>query len=145
MWRALFAIAHADNIVTDEELAFMAAILEDVNFTDEQIIILKDDIINPKNIEEMFGLITKKEDKIEFFNFAHDMVWADGSFVSQEQEVMVRLLEGHVKETNVDDLVGSVSLQFEEEKAPQNLGNNTAPKAKGGLIEMIKSFRSHFS
>ena len=32
MWRTLFSVAHADNVVTDEEIAFMAHILEDINF-----------------------------------------------------------------------------------------------------------------
>ena len=36
MWRTLFAVAHADNVVADEEVEFMAHILEDVEFSDHQ-------------------------------------------------------------------------------------------------------------
>ena len=44
MWRTLFAVAHADSIVADEEVAFMASVLNDINFTPEQTEVLKDDI-----------------------------------------------------------------------------------------------------
>ncbi len=145
MWRTLFAVAHADNIVTDEEITFMASVLEDVAFTDGQNAILKDDLVNPKNVEEMFKSITNKEDRIEFFDFARDLVWVDGDFGSEEQGVMIRLLESHVKETNVDDLVGNVSLEFEQEPAQTPNINSAPPKKRCSLTDMIMSFRSRFS
>ncbi len=145
MWRTLFAVAHADNIVTDEEITFMANVLENFEFTDTQNAILKDDIVNPKDVEKMFKSITNKEDRLAFFNFASDLVWVDGKFASEEQEIMIRLLEGHVKETNVDDLIGSISLEFEEEPVQEIESNNTAPKKLCSLTDMITSFRSRFS
>ncbi len=145
MWRTLFAVAHADNIVTEEEIAFMAHILEDVNFTSSQIAILKDDIVTPKDVEEMFKSITCKDDRLKFFDFACDLVWVDGDFGSEEQDVMIKLLEKHVKETDIDDLVGNVSLEFEEDLVQKRTNSADANKSKGGLINMLTSFRSRFS
>ncbi len=151
MWRTLFALAHADGIVTDEEIAFMAHILEDIDFTNAQTAILKDDIVNPKNVEEMFKSITSKEDRLKFFEFARDLVWVDGDYASDEQEVMIKLLEEHVKDTDIEELVGNVSLELERDYSinKNNSGNDSFKSDKkrksGRIIDVIKSFRSSFS
>ena len=36
MWRTLFAISHADNVVSDEEIRFMTEALEDLPFNAER-------------------------------------------------------------------------------------------------------------
>ncbi len=144
MWRTLFALTHADNIVTDEEIKFMANALEGVNFTDAQTTILMDDINNAKDVKEMFSAITDKGDRLKFFDFARELVWCDGNFDSEEQAVMVQLMEGHVQETNVDDLVGSVSLELENDVAPQQ-NQPQKSNAKHSIIDIVTSFRNRFS
>ncbi len=116
MWRTLFAVAHADNIVTDEELEFMAHVLEDVAFTTAQTDMLKDDIMNPKDVEKMFQGVTDQSDRIEFFDFARDLVWVDGDFGSEEQSVMIKLHQEHIKRANVDDMIGKVTLELEDDR-----------------------------
>ncbi|MGH1375860.1 MAG: DUF533 domain-containing protein [Alphaproteobacteria bacterium] len=142
MWRTLFSIAHADNVVTDEEIEFMAHILEDIDFSDEQTKILKDDIITPKDVEGMFQGITESEDRMQFFNFARDLVWVDGDFGSEEQGVMLKLFEAHMEDTNIDDLVGIVPLELEEESKP--VTDHSRPKEKMSVRSMMSSFRRRF-
>lgn len=143
MWRTLFAIAHADNIVTEEEIAFMAHVLEDIEFSDAQTAILKDDIHVPKDAEEMFRGITSQSDRIEFFEFARDLVWVDGDFGSEEQSVMIKLYQAHFKDTKVDELIGTVGLEFEEEPTFANISVAKSRKSSG-LKEMISSFSRNF-
>ncbi len=143
MWRTLFAIAHADNIVTEEEIAFMAHVLEDIKFSDAQTAILKDDIHVPKDAEEMFRGITSQSDRIEFFEFARDLVWVDGDFGSEEQSVMIKLYQAHFKDTKVDELIGTVGLEFEEEPTFANISAAKSGKSSG-LKEMISSFSRNF-
>jgi len=143
MWRTLFAIAHADNIVTEEEIAFMAHVLEDIEFSDAQTAILKDDIHVPKDAEEMFKGITSQNDRIEFFEFARDLVWVDGDFGSEEQSVMIKLYQAHFKDTKVDDLVGTIGLELEDDQS--FVAARPAKAAKnGGLKDMISSFSRNF-
>lgn len=136
MWRTLFSVAHADNIVTDEEIEFMAHILEDINFSDEQTTLLKDDIINPKNVEDMFRGVSDSNDRKEFFGFARDLVWVDGDFGAQEQSVMIKLLQSHFEDIDFDELVGSVSLELEEE-TPRMTQNTTL---KNNQVSLIGAF-----
>lgn len=146
MWRTLFAVAHADDIVTKEEVEFMAHVLEDVDFTDEQTAILKDDIVNAKDIEQMFKGITSQDDRVRFFEFARDLVWVDGDFGEAEQSVMIKLFQDHFRKTNVDELIGKVTLELEDEHVQDNnfnIGNNPFNK-DAGLRGAISAFQRRF-
>ena len=140
MWRTLFALVHADNIVTEEEKYFMDDVLSDLPFSDEQKGSLKDDIVNPKDIIKMFGLISDKKDQSEFFKFARDLVWTDGEYSDEEQEVMIKLQEIQIRNVNVDELIGDVELELEPSR-PRGLASKAAKKDSKDLIH---SFRAQF-
>lgn len=144
MWRTLFAVAHADDVVTDEEIEFMARTLEDIDFTDEQTSILKDDIVHPQNVEEMFRGMSDQTDRKEFFDLARKLVWVDGEFGVPEQGVMVNLLKNHFKDVDFDQLVGNVSLELEDDSRNvtdadsfENNSNNNFNNAVGSFFRRI--------
>jgi len=143
MWRTLFAVAHADNVVTDEEISFMAHVIDDVNFTPEQTEILKDDIVNAKDIVEMFHRITEQDDRNEFFNLARDLVWVDGDFGSEEQDVMIKLFREHFVKTDVDELIGKVSLTLEDEDETDGLDRKRY--GHNHRRSFVMSFRDRFA
>lgn len=143
MWRTLFAVAHADNVVTDEEIEFMAHVLEDIDFSDQQTTILKDDIVNAKNIIEMFKGITTQEDRMKFFEFARDLVWVDGDFGSEEQSVMIKLAQMHFEKTNVDDLIGKITLELEDEPK-EEVSDHDDDGHSSGLRHMLSAFKDRF-
>ncbi len=144
MWRTLFAVAHADNVVTDEEIEFMAHILNDIDFSDAQTAILKDDIVNPKNVEEMFKGVTDQGDRVKFFDFARDLVWVDGDFGEEEQGVMIKLYQAHIKGTNLDDMVGHIPLQFEEDAQAPTYEKPELRRKKNAFTDTLYSFRRRF-
>lgn len=147
MWRTLFAVAHADDIVTDEEIEFMAHILTDIDFSDEQTKTLKDDIMNAKDVEFMFEGITNSDDRVRFFDLARDLVWVDGVFDNAEQSVMIKLHQKHFKDTNVDDLIGKVPLTLEDDPANTLRAKGHSygsPKPKHSIKDALFSFRERF-
>ena len=113
MWRTLFALAHADHVVTDEEVRFMAEALEDIPFSAEQHTQLMDDTKDAQDIEQMFENIKEVKDQAEFFKLAHVLVHIDGDYGSEEQAIMLRLKELHLQREDLDTLVGSVGLELE--------------------------------
>lgn len=145
MWRTLFAVAHADDIVTDEELGFMAYVLDDVQFSAEQTETLRDDLKTPKDVEKMFAGISAQEDRVQFFNFARDLVWVDGDFGSEEQSVMIKLQKTHYENVDMNDLIGNVSLQFEDD-VQQIRSEAKQPPRKNGVNfrNVIHSFHRRF-
>ena len=143
MWRTLVAVAHADNIVTDEEIEFMAQMMEDISFSDEQTAILKNDIVNAKDVSDMFKGITDQQDRIQFFEFARDLVWVDGDYASEEQSVMIQLYQQHIKETDVDGLIGNIALEFEDDaKKPSN--QERVPDKQTGFRNILSSLHRFF-
>ncbi len=140
MWRAVFALAHADNKVTDQEVRFMAEAMEDIAFSEGQKVVLKDDIRHPKDIAEMFRGVTSPGDQAKFFRFARTMVWVDGEFGKEEQAVMLELQKTHLQNVDVDTLIGSIDLQLEEPAPGRATAKTEEPKAR----KIIFSFREKF-
>ena len=132
MWRTLFAVAHADDVVTDEEVRFMAEALEDVPFSDDQRAVLNEDAKHAQDIEKMFKGVSDVKDQAAFFKFARELVHIDGDYGAEEQAVMLKLQELHMQCADIDDLVGSVSLELEGE-------HDSAPMFKDG--QQPKSFK----
>ena len=133
MWRTIFALAHADNVVTNEEIRFMVEALEDIPFTEVQRQTLTTDIAEPRDIEAMFGQVSDPKDQAAFFELARKMVWIDGDYGKEERDIMLKLKELHVRAANLDDLVGSISLEFEGES-----------RGDGNLKDTMFSFRDDF-
>lgn len=141
MWRTLFALAHVDRHVSNDELRFMAEALEDIPFSEKQKAVLKQDIQEPQDVLEMYGYIKNDTDRIEFFRFAHDMVWADGDFGAEEQKIMLKLQEEQVRRTDIGDLVGKVSLTLEGEYDPRD---HERRPGRRDAKKIIHSFRERF-
>lgn len=96
MWRAVIALAHADNRVTEEEHEFIDRYLHNVPFSDSQREVLIDDVLNAKNVTEMFDQVSEPTDRGEFFEFARMIVWCDGDYDAQEEKLFA-----HLKDTQM--------------------------------------------
>jgi len=142
MWRTLFAVAHADHVVTDEEVRFMAEAMEDVPFSDEQLAVLSEDVKNPQNVEVMFAGVSDIKDQAAFFKFAHELVHIDGEYAAEEQAVLLRLKETHLQNTNLDELIGGVSMELEEDEDSEPVFANT--QQKKSFKDAVFSFRDAF-
>ena len=115
MWRAVFALAHADDEVSTEEQAFMYKVLAEEDFSPAQRLRLENDMEFPQNTAEMFQSITSQDDRNRFFYLARLMCWSDGNFDEQEQKIMVRLKQIHHAEIDFDHLVSNNALELAEE------------------------------
>lgn len=112
-------MAHADNIVTDDEVRYMAEAMEDVPFSVEQKAVLRDDISTPQDTIQMFMGVSDSKDQQNFFEYAKKMVMADGEFGEEEQAVMIKLRRIHMRRTNVDDLIGEMDFEIEDAAAEE--------------------------
>ncbi len=115
VWRTLCAIAHVDNIFKDEELSFISKTLNEIELTKDQTETLKEDIATPKDHNEMFAGISEKADRSKFLNLARGLVWADGEYVTEEKSAMLELKQEHLNRTDVDAMIGTIRLEFEDD------------------------------
>lgn len=144
MWRTLFAIAHADNVLAPGEIEYMAKVLEEVKFSPEQTETLKDDITNPKDIDLMFAGVTDVQDRIQFFDLARNLVWADGDFGQEEQSAMIKLKRAHFLKTDVDDLIGKVTLELEDDSPAQKYEDYPSQSREQRFRTTLFTFRNRF-
>lgn len=114
MWRTVFAVAHADGVISGGEVRMMVETIEDHDFSEEQKDVLTEDIKNPQDPAEMFAKISDARDQANFFKFAREMVWADGDFGEDEQKILTDLIGDHIKTVDFDSLVGNVDLELDD-------------------------------
>lgn len=130
MWRALFAIAHADEVVSSEERSFMHKTLQTHPFSPEQVATLEQDMKIRQDVTKLFEKITDPQDRSQFFDFARTLVWCDGDYGAKEQEVLLKLNREHVRSADFDSLDNTRSLELDEEsQIPSRPAYAPAPRA----------------
>lgn len=107
MWRAIFAIAHADGVVAPDELEFIQEHTANVPFSDGQKAILAKDLANPQNVVSMFKQVKNEQDIEDFFTLARILCWSDGDFDKQERKIMKQLADMHSDQEWEKFLMGS--------------------------------------
>jgi hypothetical protein len=117
MWRAIFACAHADDVVTQEERRFMRKALNATAFSAEQRGVLEGDIEVKQDIAAMYKLVTDQEDRSRFFYFARMLFWCDGDFGQQEQAILTELGKAHFESVQVDKISKLAKFELENLQA----------------------------
>ena len=117
MWHAIFACAHADNVVTQEERRFLRKAINSEPFSEAQRRVLEQDIDKGQSIAEMFALVTAQKDRSRFFYFARMLFWCDGDFAEQEQKILTALAKTHFESVKVDEIADSVKFEMESSGA----------------------------
>lgn len=134
MWRSLFAISHADAVVTPEERSFMNRILNEQPFNDAQRTILKQDIEHKEDVRILFSRVTEQQDRSEFFDYARTLVWSDGDFGAAEQKLLVDLKRMHVQSVNFESFEKTTGLSLSDEDAEMDKFRNTPMMAQGSGV-----------
>lgn len=116
MWRAVFAMAHADDVVTEEEKKYLRGILAGEPFTAEQKSTLERDIEVAQDIAGMFVKIEDQHDRSQFFYHARMLVWSDGDFGEQEQKIIMRLKQTHVRTVDFEQIMKTLDLSLDEDQ-----------------------------
>ena len=136
MWRAIFALAHADSVITHEERSFMNDALNKVAFSDDQRRLLENDMEFAQNVADMFARVIDAEDRNKFFYFARMLVWSDGDFGAQEQKIMLALQKAQLKNIDVERAVKMVDLQLDDsEKYRLKQAHKEALPERGGFLD----------
>lgn len=91
MWRAVFAFALVDNMLSLEEQKLLHTYLNAVRFSREQLDTLKDDFTTPQNVESLYRKITDPAHKERFCVLARALVWCEGDMEKQEEAILKRV------------------------------------------------------
>ncbi|MBU0859787.1 MAG: hypothetical protein KJ667_07600, partial [Alphaproteobacteria bacterium] len=91
MWRAVFAFALVDNMLSIEEQKLLKVYLDTVPFSDAQRAVLRADFKTPQNVESLYKKITNPADRERFCVLARALVWCEGDMDRQEEIILRRV------------------------------------------------------
>lgn len=131
MWRAVYAFASADDVVTREEVSFLADIFDSVPFSEGQRAVLESDLRKPPSVDEMFAKITEQKDRAMFFHYARMLAWCDGDFAIEEQDLMVKLQRLHFETADIDEMMRDNTLSLEEDTYTRDIMEYKKLRGKG--------------
>lgn len=146
MWRAIVAMAHADNVVTPEEIVFMKEMVKGSGLSREQRLVLENDLKNPRDISEMFFAISNPQDRNRFFRYARMLCWCDGDFDQQEQTIITALQRdqamnidlSHFRDNQAIDLGFELELDdFQQRKMQKEYDHLHEPKKRGFFASLF--------
>lgn len=91
MWRAVFAFAFVDSSLSLEEQELLYSYLAKARLSSEQKNILKKDLLEPQDTEQMYRGITSSHDKERFCVLARALAWCEGDLDAQEVKILKKV------------------------------------------------------
>jgi len=129
MWRAVFAFAFVDNVLSLEEQELLQSYLATVPFSMGQRQILKEDLRQPKNVVELYNKIADEKDKKRFCVFARAIVWCEGDITQQEAAILKKV--SCMKEAANDDILRGT-------RGHPHINHYYEQYAKSGVVGLFK-------
>lgn len=91
MWRALFAFAFTDGVLSQEEKNVLSDHLKDVELSEDRKHILVKDMQKNEPVEGLHKKITNNTYKQLFCDVARTLAWCEGEIDRQEEEILKRV------------------------------------------------------
>lgn len=113
MWRAVFAFAFTDGVLSKEEKNVLSDHLKDVDLTEDQKKTLVKDMQSNASVVDLFNKITSDIYKQLFCDVARTLAWCEGQIQRQEEEILKRVACLKQPENNTFLKKSSTSSIFE--------------------------------
>lgn len=91
MWRAVFAFATVDGVLSLEEQQLLRSYRHKVAFSMKQLEILGQDMKEPQDVMALYKKISKPEHKKRFCILARALSWCEGDMDKQEETILKHL------------------------------------------------------
>lgn len=109
MWRTVVSMSHADEVLHASEEDFLAKFFDSLNdISNDQIEVLKKDLETAQSPKDMYEKISEPKDRAELFYYARMLMWADGDFCSNEEDVFNKLKEITLSKIDFDKVMTEV-------------------------------------
>lgn len=109
VWRACIGIIWIDGIVQTEERDWIEDRIEKLRFTDEQREILKQDLANNINFEEVFSKITRPADRGFLVHQIRVISHMDSDFSPKERALLQKWNDFVMKRVDMDEVLADIT------------------------------------
>lgn len=113
MFRCLISLAYADHVFEQPEKDFVQTLIDGNTLSEDQRLVLEDDMVNPKAIEDLYPHIKEPVNRAQVVHFARVMAYKDGELEASESTIMDKLHASAMK--NID----MAQIRFDVQKAVQ--------------------------
>ena len=139
MLRCIIAMAHADGVVCDEEIAYMSAIMNRIPLNDEQRDTLENDFLEKQNISTLFAHINEPSYRGQVVYFARLMAYKDGDLHPSEQELLDRLHKMATDGLDIETIRADAKKAVEAELFIHDIEiNENRPTKHGHIIPYLQ-------
>ncbi len=141
MWRCLVAFAYIDGKFTDEEKELLESHFENVAFNPKQRKIINNDFETGEvKFDEIYPLVTNKQDRMNLINIGRVLFYSDGEFSWQERDAMDKLLSDYIDGMDKDAVLYEAKEQLPDEELSKIHKNSDNPIK--GIVDYIDDFLS---
>jgi len=125
MWRACMGIVHLDGHASAEELDWAKGKLELVPFSEEQVEILKNDLMDLEKLDQVVEKITDKKDLAFLLHMTRVIGHLDKNFCHIERAFFENLEKKILSNVDIAAITETVTQMEEESYLPEVRGNRS--------------------
>ncbi len=145
MWRLVVCAVHVDEEVAEEETKMVEHYLEELNFNEAHINLLKKELRHPVEVDEVLPKITDLADRSQAIYFVRVLLWKDHVLTDAEKVFLKKVQDYFIKFMDMGNIKKDL-LQFNEEYEAQreknildSLSNSLSDTPLAELLRKIKN------
>ena len=143
MWRAVIAVAHADDLVQDAERAYLNRVIANMDrvngLTDDQKSIFAADIETPQKISDLLPYINDPQWRGQLIYFAGMLAHADGTLDPREDDIIKKLRADQMASLHLDEIRAHAKQVTADELFKHEMELN-ALRPQTGLSGLLDAF-----
>ena len=144
MWRLVVCAVHVDEEVAEEETKMVEYYLEELNFNEDHIKLLKKELRHPASVDEILPKITDLADRSQAIYFVRLLLWKDHILTDAEKTFLKKVQDYFMKFVDMENLKKDLS-QFNEEYEAQRETNVLDFLSDTTLSDLLKKIKNKLS
>ena len=141
MIRCLIAMAHADGIIDEKEIAYISAMVNRLPLTEEQHGIIEDDFDNAKDVYDLLRYINDPVFRGQLPYFARVLAFKDGHLHPTEQELLDKLHANALEGVDMEEIKKNVRHAVQAEMTLHDISiDNDRPRKGEHFIPWFQLF-----
>ena len=144
MWRLVVCAVHVDEEVAEEETKMVEHYLEELNFNEDHINLLKKELRHPASIDDILPKITDSADRSQAVYFVRLLLWKDHILTDSEKTFLKKVQDHFMKQVDMANVQKSLS-KLNEEYETQRETNVLDFLSDTSLSDLLKKIKNKLS
>ena len=144
MWRLVVCAVHVDEEVAEAETQMVEHYLEELNFNEEQIQLLKKELRHPVSVDDILPKITDSADRGQAVYFVRLLLWKDHVLTESEKAFLKKVQDYFMKQVDMDSVKENLS-KFNEEYEAQRETAAFEFLSDTSLTDLLKKIKNKLS